>query len=299
MAKLDEQIIEMLLLELNRISNDFLDELYNLINEIDYNNFDRKEYLKTEKQIDQIFLKYEVLYAKWVDKAIETGFKEGAAGAILDLEDAVVREEAFKMFRMTRNKKQIIDLIKKTTYNDLLKMTNNTKQQTKDLLTRVVTEVMKGKEYGRAEEDFSREIIRQLKQQIKKEMDFAIIDRAGRHWTIKAYSEMVARTKIMQSYLDGVETEALAREANYGLISAHSSKCNICRPWEGLIVRLRRDAPGNFPLLSGVRSIPGKKSIFHPNCKHHISPLRTLDVLPPQAKERNNIRKETDYFDIR
>src|SRR5690606_15293024 len=185
MAKLDEQIIEMLLLELNRISNDFLDELYNLINEIDYNNFDRKEYLKTEKQIDQIFLKYEVLYAKWVDKAISTGFSEGAAGAILDLEDAVVREEAFKMFRMTRNKKQIIDLIKKTTYNDLLKMTNNTKQQTKDLLTRVVTEVMKGKEYGRAEEDFSREIIRQLKQQIKKEMDFAIIDRAGRHWTIK------------------------------------------------------------------------------------------------------------------
>ena len=75
MAKLDEQIIEMLLLELNRISNDFLDELYNLINEIDYNNFDRKEYSKTEKQIDQIFLKYEVLYAKWVDrKQFQTGF---------------------------------------------------------------------------------------------------------------------------------------------------------------------------------------------------------------------------------
>ena len=115
-----------------------------------------------------------------IESNFKRDFKEGAVGAILDLEDAVVREEAFKMFRMTRNKKQIIDLIKKTTYNDLLKMTNNTKQQTKDLLTRVVTEVMKGKEYGRAEEDFSREIIRQLRQQIKKEMDFAIIDRAGR-----------------------------------------------------------------------------------------------------------------------
>lgn len=270
--------------EISMIAASLLNDLYKLIFSIDFSTLDMKELGKVEKKIDQLFLRKDKEFAKWVDRAMNAGYESGAIQAIIDLADAETREQAKKLIKLnSKTNKDILKILKQTTYNDLLKMTNNTKQRVKDMLSRVVMEVMKGREIGIAVSDFSKEIIRQLKEQAMKEMDFAIIDRAGREWTVKAYSEMVARTKIRQAHLQGVETEALMREANYGLISSHGTTCKLCMPWEGKIVKLRPDAPGNYPLLSGVKSVPGKSSIFHPNCKHHVNVFRTLDVLP-----RNN-----------
>lgn len=267
--------------EISMIAASLLNDLYKLIFSIDFSTLDMKELGKVEKKIDQLFLRKDKEFAKWVDRAMNAGYESGAIQAIIDLADAETREQAKKLIKLnSKTNKDILKILKQTTYNDLLKMTNNTKQRVKDMLSRVVMEVMKGREIGIAVSDFSKEIIRQLKEQAMKEMDFAIIDRAGREWTVKAYSEMVARTKIRQAHLQGVETEALMRDANYGLISSHGTTCKLCMPWEGKIVKLRPDAPGDFPLLSDVKSIPGKSSIFHPRCSHHVNVFRTLDTMP-------------------
>lgn len=286
----EQKTNEQLILELAAVVAAMMHELNQYILSIDFYRLTNAEYAKVTKKIDKIFTKYEKELAKWSDEAIETAYKRGATQAIIDLGETRTVEEALKLLNLDdRINAEAIKLLKETTYNDLLQMTNNTKRRVKDMLSRVVFEVMKGREIGVDVREFSRTIISRIRQEAVKEIDFAIIDRAGREWSVKSYSEMVARTKITQAQLIGVENEALRRDGYYGLISSHGSKCNLCRPWEGKVVKLRSDAEGNFPLLSEIKSVRGRTSIFHPRCRHHVRVLRTLDVLPPQVKEKNNI----------
>jgi hypothetical protein len=241
-----------------------------------------------EREINKILVTADEQASSWVKKAIEEAYKTGAAYAIYCLGDArslTISKELVNLDHPLA--KMAIKTIAETTYADLLLMTQNTRQRIKDTITKVVIENMKNKELGRSAREISNQIIKDLREQAMKDVSFSIVDRAGKHWTVESYSKMIARTKIMQAQIDGTVNESLTREAFYGVISSHGSKHASCARWEGRIVKLDGTAPGDFPLLSTLRM--RGSGIFHPNCKHHVLPFRTFDILPSQIKAKNNI----------
>src|SRR5690606_18369460 len=160
----EQKTNEQLILELAAVVAAMMHELNQYILSIDFYRLTNAEYAKVTKKIDKIFTKYEKELAKWSDEAIETAYKRGATQAIIDLGDARTVEEALKLLNLDdRINAEAIKLLKETTYNDLLQMTNNTKRRVKDTISRVVFEVMKGREIGVEARAFSRTIINRLK----------------------------------------------------------------------------------------------------------------------------------------
>jgi len=84
--------------------------------------------------------------------------------------------------------------------------------------------------------------------------------------------DMVSRTKMMRMTMDATINEAVDREAYYGVISSHGAR-DACRNWEGKIVKLVADAPGDYPYYGNLPT----REIFHPRCSHVISPVRRPD----------------------
>ena len=89
-----------------------------------------------------------------------------------------------------------------------------------------------------------------------------LTDRGGNTWTLKRYSEMLARTHTMRSFNDGTINRASQFGVDLVQISIHSGACPICTPYEGKIYS-----------LSGNNTKYPRYNIglpIHPNCKHRL-----------------------------
>lgn len=246
---------------------------------LDLHNLNGTDQRKVEKKVRELLNEGDQKSHKWTDKTISKAFQTGAAQTLATLGYAIDTKAAMQEVKMdNRLNKQVVNAIKRVTYNDLLKLTHNTDQRVKDIITRIVMENMKDSELGTAAKTFRKKIIADLREEIKGFPDFAVIDRGNKPWTVEQYARMIARTKIMQAHIEGTVTESLRRDAVYGVISTHGSKHASCRRWEGRIVRLTEEASGDFPLLSDLRTYGS--GIFHPHCKHFVHPVRSLDILP-------------------
>jgi ubiquitin-protein ligase len=113
--------------------------------------------------------------------------------------------------------------------------------------------------------------ITRLRQRLGDSLNSGIIDASHRRWKPSVYVDMATRTKMMRLMLEATATEAISRDVLYGVISSHGAK-DRCGPWEGRIVKLTADAPGDYPLLDDLYG--GGNGIFHPNCKHTVSAIR-------------------------
>jgi hypothetical protein len=133
----------------------------------------------------------------------------------------------------------------------------------------------------------SREILADLRNKLGESVNTGIIDAAGRRWDPKVYAEMVTRTKMMRTRMDATINEAVGREAYYGTVSRNGSKHEECRVWEGKIVKLIPDAPGNYPYVGDLRN--QSRGLFHPNCQHQVLPVRDPNLLPQNLKEINGL----------
>lgn len=91
-------------------------------------------------------------------------------------------------------------------------------------------------------------------------------DRAGRHWNMRTYSEMVARTTTMEAHLEGTKNRFLENGYDLVVISQHPGACGLCVPWEGEILSLTGKTPG-YPTMAEAE----KAGLFHPNCRHTFS----------------------------
>lgn len=87
---------------------------------------------------------------------------------------------------------------------------------------------------------------------------------------------MVVRTKMMYAHMEATTNEAIERGVMYGTISSHGAK-DGCGQYEGKVVKLVQDAPGDYPSVDALRA---SGAIFHPNCKHVITPKRYPESLP-------------------
>ena len=108
--------------------------------------------------------------------------------------------------------------------------------------------------------------IRQAKKDVMKllgDKGFSVLtDRGGNSWTLKRYSEMLARTHTIRSYNDAT----LNRSNEFGndlvQITTHAGSCGVCA-----------DLEGNIYSLSGKNNKYPYYDIdlpIHPNCTHNL-----------------------------
>lgn len=101
-------------------------------------------------------------------------------------------------------------------------------------------------------------------------------DRAGRNWTLEAYTEMATRTAAGRAMIQGSLDTYSDAGRNFVIVSDAPEECAQCRPFEGRGLSI--DGTGIGTTVGGIRivdSVRGATSagLFHQNCRHRVSPI--------------------------
>lgn len=252
------------------------------LNSLFLTDFERAQIVATEKHIKQILDDLNEFAEEWATVAITAAGLEGVASTLYTLELADTLEEARKIAKFSQPNKRLIDAVIADTQADLLAVTQNVNRQAKIAIRKATAEAMRSQlaKGINATQNLSKEI----RDRIVQATDVAIIDRRGRRWKVETYADMLARTKMKQAHQEASINEALSEGAYYGLVSSHGAK-DKCRDYEGKVVKLVPEAPGDFPYLYDIP----KTEFNHVGCKHVITGIRRLDRLPDNIKQKNGI----------
>jgi hypothetical protein len=109
----------------------------------------------------------------------------------------------------------------------------------------------------------SRQIRDYLLKKLKGE-DFIVIN--GRHYDVKSYAELVARTRMREAQTEA--TKELCKEFDNDLVqfSKHDNPCEECAKYEGEIYSISGDSD-KYDQLPDEAEPP-----IHPNCEHNLNP---------------------------
>jgi glycerol-3-phosphate cytidylyltransferase-like family protein len=242
------------------------------LNRLDLTNMQRAQILAALKNIADILAGINKDSSDWVNEVIPKVITDGIASAIVALGVADTVEEAQKIVKFNRANKALSESVIADTQSDLLAVTQNIDRKVRATVRQVAAESMRAN-YAKGingRKAISRDILTELRQKLGKSVETGIIDAAGRRWKPEVYVDMLVRTKTMSAHMDSTINEAVQREAYYGIISSHGAT-DACRNYEGKTVKLVPDAPGNYPYIGDLR---GGRDIFHPNCKHVVTPTR-------------------------
>lgn len=241
------------------------------------------------RQIEVILRTLDSSTQSWCTEYVTKAFNNGQATAILSLGDATTLTEALNGVGFSMLAKNTVDALISDTYNDLLLATTNTERKVKQLVRQTVSETMRLRaiqQQGRRVQ--ANDILHTLNRQgLSKTLDseawVGIVDKAGRRWNLSTYSDMVVRTKMTQAHIEGVRTETLQRGYDLGVINSHGAT-DSCGQFEGMIISLNG-------LTKGYKTFDELKAsglIFHPNCKHYVTPIRDVSLLPPTLQTKND-----------
>jgi hypothetical protein len=253
---------------------------------VDLTDFQRANAQAVLKEIADILAELDENAAAWVEENIPKAAIDGVARAIVALGVVETVEEARAIAKFNRINRELVKAVVADTQSDLLAVTQNMNRKVKAAIRQAVAESMRANMTRgiNGRRTISADIVSDMRKRLGDAVNTGIIDAAGRRWKPEVYADMVVRTKIMLAHKEATINEAVSRGAYYGVISTHRA-VDACRNWEGKIVKLTPDAPGDFPY---VGDLP-RREIFHPNCRHVISPVRRVDRLPSDIKIRNNI----------
>jgi len=114
--------------------------------------------------------------------------------------------------------------------------------------------------------------LREVRQTIKGILEeqglYALVDKAGHTWTLDRYSEMLFRTKAVEARNRGLANRMVENDYDLVQVSSHSTECDLCAPWEGMILSTTGSTP-DYPTVADAE----EDGLFHPNCKHAINAL--------------------------
>jgi hypothetical protein len=248
-----------------------LQKVSNELNRIDLTNFERANLLVVQKEIADVLAELDVRTSAWVASMIPKAAEDGIIASIIALGVADTVEEARTIVVLNRLNRDFIKTAIADTQDDLLQVTQNVSRKVRTTIRQVTAEAMRANlsQGINTTDSIKRDILRDLRQRLGDSLNTGIIDAAGRRWKPEVYVETVTQTKLAQTQRESAINDALGRNANYGMISSHGAK-DLCRNWEGKIVKLTPDAPGDYPYYG---SLPNRE-IFHPRCKHVVSPVR-------------------------
>lgn len=251
----------------------------------------------SKAQMESVLAQLAVLLAEvdkdaevWVKERIREAFIDGQAETLLALGEAKTLEEARSLVAaaaMSALAAQTIDAMVAETFEDLLFANNKMKRETIKMVRAVVAEQMKTKAAAGMGRNTTRNAIvqaltkKEIRERFNVEGNVAIVDKAGRRWKLEHYADMVTRTKMLQAHSEGTRVEALERGVDLAIISSHNAK-DACRHFEGQIVSMNGHTEG-FPTYDELRR---SNLIFHPNCRHKITPIRDINLLPEAVRKK-------------
>ena len=74
-------------------------------------------------------------------------------------------------------------------------------------------------------------------------------DRAGRNWTLDAYTEMAVRTGTLNAHRWGYEQTITAAGEDLVMVTGHGYTCPLCAPWQGTVLSLTGAHPRGWHTL--------------------------------------------------
>ncbi|MEK4360815.1 phage minor capsid protein [Paenibacillus sp. FSL M7-1455] len=214
--------------------------------------------------------------AAWVDENVPKAATDGIIRAIIDLGAAETVAEAEKIVKFNRANQALTASAVADTQSDLLAVTQNVDRRVKAAVRQAAAESMRANMARgiNGRRTISADILQRMRSTLGSAVETGIIDAAGRRWKPEVYVDMIARTKMSSAHRDATINEALGRGAYYGRISRHGA-ADACRNWEGRIVKLTPDAPGDYPYIGDLP----RREIFHCNCRHQVTPVRDPNLL--------------------
>ncbi len=111
------------------------------------------------------------------------------------------------------------------------------------------------------------------------------VDKAGREWDMRSYSNMVARTVSQEAQRHGTQNRIIEAGLDLGEVSQHAGACALCVPWEGQILSITGNSSG-YPTVADATAA----GLFHPNCAHSIIPY--IGKPEDRPEEERNERLE-------
>lgn len=257
--------------ELVRYYKQAVEDIKTKLDRFDLTGFNRANQMALLKSIADILASLNEESAKWVEENIPKAARQGVEKAILALGVVETVEEAQKLVKFNRVNAQLVQAAVEDTQADLLAVTQNVEKKVKVTVRQVVAESMRSNlaKGINGRKTMNVDTLAGLREKLGDALNSGIIDTSGRRWKPEVYVDMVTRTKMMRLTNDSCMNEGVQRGAIYGIISSHGAK-DGCGKWEGKIVKLVPDAPGDYTYIGDIPN----RELFHPNCAHTVSPIR-------------------------
>ena len=202
-----------------------------------------------------------------VESVIKTAYESGYLNASNSLDGNTAIE-------YTDTQQATLNKLLTDTYNDMLIATKYMSEAAKKFVRVKTSQVMQLQQAIRqGNKGLAYSLARQLEAgKLSKDANSqaftGIVDKAGRRWNLKNYSEMVVRTKAQQAHIYGTAEQAHELGCHLFIISSHNA-IDACSHWEGKIISVGEDIEG-YPSYEEIAS---SMECFHPNCKHTITPV--------------------------
>ncbi|MDX8360170.1 phage minor capsid protein [Cytobacillus sp. IB215316] len=274
-------------------------QLQRELDRIDLTEYRRANITATLANIKKILRDLDKKSVEWTKENIELAAEDGVARTLVALGEAGTLEEAKTIVAFSAVNKELVKMAVADTQSDLLAVTKNVERKVRNAVRSVTAEVMRTNltQNVNGTRTLTRDIVSGLKQQLDKSLETGIIDSMGRRWRPKVYAETVVMTKMAETHRQATMNEAVEREAYYGLISSHGAT-DACRNWEGRIVKITRDAPGDYPYIGDLP----RREIFHPRCGHQVMPTSDPNLVvdgnnKPVYNKVERILKNTNDID--
>lgn len=135
----------------------------------------------------------------------------------------------------------------------------------------------------------------EMYNQLIKEGVTAFVDKAGRHWSLHTYCDMVARTTSRQAEVLSVLTQDETQDLYK--ISSHGTTCKICAPLEGRVYSKSGTDP-DFPPLAlafGKIDVNGPDDLTNSYLNIHPSCLHVLTAWTPMGRSEKEIQEIKDF----
>src|SRR5699024_3484652 len=244
--------------------------VHNLINVLDNPEVSEiivKQEASLARQLQLILKQNDEIILPETEKIIRKAFTEGQAQAMFSLGDARTLSEATKGVGMSMLARKSVDAMIQDTFEDVLAITERTDKRIKKTVRKIAGESMRLNAIQQLGYDTTRKeiISKLLKEGFSKNItkNFkGITDSAGRKWKLDSYVNMLVKTKMQQSYIEGIKTESIERGTDLALISSHNAT-DDCNKYEGIVISLTGSTEG-FLVYEDLRET---NEIFHPHCK--------------------------------
>lgn len=288
MPKIPEPNYEYDIEKLRKAYEKAITDIRRELESVDLTDLGRANAVAAMADASQILKELDKTSGAWVAANIPAAATEGVAATLLSLGVASTIAEARNLAKFNGLNRHMVDAVIADTQQDLLAVTKNVERRVRNTIRQVSAEVMR-ENMARGingRRTIKSDILAGVRKKLGESVETGIVDAAGRRWKPEVYADMLVRTKMLYAHIEGTTNEAIARGVMYATISRHGAT-DACSKWEGRIVKLTAEAPGPYPTVAEAKA---SREIFHPNCKHVISPLRDpsrIDSNGPKARQES------------